>query len=292
VLISLLLTTVAGRVRAGESDYQYLPEWRNFAAFDYAATTAVLGAYLAFELSTDTPDSATWTKPLPLDRAARKLVVATTRNERTRMDHVSDVLWYSLVTYSATDAALVPLVRGWNFDASLQLTMMNVQSYAVASLLVRIPHKLLGRARPLDEGCQKDPAYSAQCSSAARFVSFPAGHAAISATAAGLVCAHHVFSELYASVTADAMACGVALLASSAVAVTRMRSDKHWSSDSVPALAVGLGAGFALPALVYYRGTPRRAVRAVPRDTADDSVLVLPFFSADTVGLRLVLGGA
>jgi membrane-associated phospholipid phosphatase len=163
----------------------------------------------------------------------------------------------------------------------------------VASLLVRIPHKLVGRTRPLDEGCREDPDYSEQCKTPARFVSFMGGHFAISATAAGLVCAHHAFGELYGSITADAVACATAIAATSAVGVTRMQSDKHWLSDQVPAAAIGFGAGFLLPALVYYRGVPRREAKRSPRpNSAADSVLVFPFVSADTLGVKLVLNGA
>jgi membrane-associated phospholipid phosphatase len=292
VLVGSVLTTGTGGALAEGFEYRYLPEWRRFGLADHAATAGVVAAYLAFELGTSTPTSASWTTPLPLDRPTRRLFVASSRRERERADRASDVLWYSLVGYSLADAALVPLIRGGNFDASFQLTMMNVQSYAVASLFLRVPHKLLGRTRPLAEGCREDSTYSAQCETPARFVSFPGGHLAISSTAAGLICAHHLFGELYGNVSADALTCIAGIFATSAVAVTRIRSDKHWLSDQLPGMAIGFGAGFALPALVYYRGTPARtARRAAPAEPATASVLVLPSWSPETLGLTLLLSG-
>jgi membrane-associated phospholipid phosphatase len=293
-LVGSVLTAVTSGARAEEFEYRYVPEWRRFGLVDYAVTAGIVAGYAAFELSTETGGSATWTTPLPLDRSARRLLVASTRRERERFDRISDILWYGLVAYSVADAAVVPLVRGWNLDASLQLTMMNVQAYAVASLLVRVPHKLLGRTRPLVEGCREDPLYAAQCDSPGRFLSFPGGHSTISTTAAGLICAHHLFGELYGNVTADAVSCVTAVLATSVVGVARMRSDKHWLSDQLPGMAVGFSAGFALPAIAYYRGTPRRTAkeRAASRALSTASVLVLPSWSPETLGLTLILSGA
>jgi len=292
-LVWAALTTATGGARSEDFESRYAPEWRRFGLVDYAATAGVLAGYLAFELGTDTPGGARWTTVLPLDRPARRLLVAPRRSERERADRVSDVLWYSLVAYSVADAAAAPIVRGWNFDASWQLTMMNVQSYAVASLLVRVPHKLLGRSRPLVEDCKEDSTYSPHCESPARFVSFPGGHSAISTTAAGLVCAHHLFGELYGNVAMDALTCTAAIFATSVVGVARIRSDKHWLSDQVPGMAIGFGAGFVLPALVYYRGTPRRTTqRSASRDRATASVLVLPSWSSETLGLTVLLYGS
>jgi membrane-associated phospholipid phosphatase len=288
-----VLTTVTSGARAEEFEYRYVPEWRRFGLVDYAVTAGIVAGYAAFELSTETTGGATWTTPLPLDRPVRRLLVGSTRNERERYDRISDILWYGLVAYSVADAAVVPHVRGWNLDASLQLTMMNVQAYAVASLLVRVPHKLLGRNRPLVEGCREDPLYAAQCDSPGRFLSFPGGHSTISTTAAGLICAHHLFGELYGNVTADAASCVTAVLATSVVGAARMRSDKHWLSDQLPGMAIGFGAGFALPVIAYYRGTPRRTAkgRAASRELTTASVLVLPSWSPEMLGLSLLLSG-
>jgi hypothetical protein len=46
----------------------------------------------------------------------------------------------------------------------------------------------------------------------------------------------------------------IAAFAGTAATFARMLSDKHWLDDQVPGMAIGSGAGFALPALMYYRG--------------------------------------
>ena len=198
--------------------------------------------------------SAPWTAPLPvIDTPARKLLRAASRHGREQADRASDYLWYGSMGYPVAEAAIVPLAVDRDTDKSLQLTLMNLQALAVSTLITRLPHKTVGRLRPNHLGCEAEgPTYDEQCGRASQDVSFPSGHTAMSFTGAGLSCAHHLHGHLYGISEVDASACGLSVAAAAAVAVLRVRADRHWASDSLYGVLTGFGVGYGLPTLLYY----------------------------------------
>lgn len=274
---------------ATQTAYAWDPQWRRFGPWDYAATAAVLSAYYAVEFSLGPPARAQWTKPVPgIDEPSRNFFRLDTRQARERADRASDVFWYTSVAYPVVDSIVTPLVRGADFDLIWQMSMMNVQAFAVTSLLIRIPHKTLGRLRPNDLGCQHDPNYDAQCESlSSRLVSFPGGHLAVSTTGAGLTCAHHLHGDLYGGGAADALACGGALGVAWAVAITRLQADRHWMSDQILGGLLGFGVGYGLPTLLYYhpfwRGGDVRD-RTDARTPRGFAAVLLPMLGPDEYG--------
>ena len=254
---------------------------RRFQWPDYAVTAVISGLYCVVELTQRNPRGAIWTKPVPvIDKPLRNLVVADTRRGREDAAHISDYLWYASVAYPMLVPPLIPPLRGGGFVPTWQMTMMDFQAFMTSSLLIRMPHKWIGRERPNTLGCRDDPDYDRQCTSKARFVSFPGGHAGISMTGAGLACAHHVHGKLLGSTTADVLACSGALGMASAVAVLRMRSDRHWASDTLVGSTVGLGVGYLMPTLFYYHPFWRDRPRASSAPTQPSTQwAVIPAFT-------------
>ena len=118
----------------------FVPGARRFEFWDYVATGAVLGLYYAIELGLDGPRGAEWTQPLPIiDAPVRRAVRLRTRAGRERADRISDYLWYGTTVYPVAAALLAPLARGKGIDFAWQLGMMNLQAYALSSVLVRLP---------------------------------------------------------------------------------------------------------------------------------------------------------
>lgn len=270
--------------------YPYQPTFRRFGAWDYVGTAAISGAYYAVELTQRGPRGADWTSPLPLDRPFRDWVVAESKTARESADTWSDHFWYASVAYPVLDALVVPTIRSRGVGISAQMTLMNFQSFMLVSLLIRMPHKWIGRLRPDSIGCQSDPSYNDHCGNDGVYVSFPGGHVAVSMTGAGLSCAHHLHAGLYGSDWADGTACGAALAAASMVGYFRMRADKHWLSDQLVGAMTGLFSGYVVPTLLYYHPFWRSSAAAPPSGSAERAHWsVLPWLAPDTVGGAFVL---
>jgi membrane-associated phospholipid phosphatase len=253
------------------AENEYRPRLRPFNGYDYAGTALVSGSYYLVELTQDGPRGADWTKPLPLDRPLRDALAANSAAGRDSAHTASDVLWYASVAYPVLDGAITPWVRSGGPYFSWQMTMMNLQAFMTISLLVRMPHKWIGRTRPDALGCAKDPKYSRHCGSAGLFVSFPGGHVGVSMTGAGLSCAHHLHGELYGSKLADGAACSGALTAAALVGYFRMRADAHWFSDQLTGVALGAVSGYVLPTVLYYHPFWRAASGGARRAASENS---------------------
>jgi membrane-associated phospholipid phosphatase len=281
-------------VEALPESHVWDPSWRRFGLWDYVGTAATLGAFYVVEATMSGPTKSDWNEPLPLDRPFRDFITADTRQARGRADTYSDFFWYASVAYPVAASLVVPPLRGkGGADMSFQLTLMNLEAFAVVSLLTRLPHKTIGRRRPNGIGCDADPEYSEQCGRPAQNVSFFGGHTAVSSTGAGLACAHHLMGHLYGDEAADTVACGAALAAAQAVSVFRMAADKHWLSDNIIGSLVGFSVGFGMPTFLHYKPfwRPKRAPDAPP-SAAPPAVRMtfVPLISPQSAGAAL--GGA
>ncbi|HVJ21957.1 MAG TPA: phosphatase PAP2 family protein [Polyangiaceae bacterium] len=290
--LALLLGLTLYSSRARADDFHYRPEWRKFGAVDYVATGATVAALVTLEFSQGEPTYATWTSPVPLmDVPVRDAIVADSRDARERATLYSDWLWHGLAIFPFVDVTLTPLNRGADGAAIWQLSMINVQAFATAGLLVRIPQKWLGRTRPTVIGCDEDPDYSSQCKSTIRFASFPGGHFAAATTGAGLTCAHHLHGRLYGG-SGDIIACGSTLGAAGLVGYLRLYADEHWLSDQLVAGAMGLFSGYVMPTLLYYRPFWRSApkpAKAAQVQAGTLSWTLAPQITPDTLGISLLL---
>lgn len=261
---------------------------RRFGLWDYIGTVAILSTYYVVEFALDGPRGARWTAPIPVvDQPFRDWIVLDSRHAREKADRISDYFWYASIAYPVVAPMLVALGPRVRSDERLRLIyrvqLLNVQAFSVASLITRLPHKLLGRARPNVIGCESDPEYDAQCGTKGQYVSFFGGHTAISMTGAGLACAHHRHAKLFGGV-ADDWACGAALAGAGVVFVTRLQSDRHWLSDNIIGSAVGLASGYLIPTLLYYDRRPE-----LNAPILDDSHLELvPVITWNSLGFSVV----
>jgi membrane-associated phospholipid phosphatase len=266
----------------------YAPDFRRFGLYDYLVTAGVTGGFFLVEFTQEDPRSPAWTRPLPLDRPVRDALVADSLRAREAAVTGADWLWYSSVAYPVLDAAITPAVRTGGVEVSWNMTAMNIQSFMLTSLLIRMPHKWIGRTRPDSIGCATSPDYSRHCGNKTLYASFPGGHVSVSMTGAGLSCAHHLHGKLYGSPLADGMACGSALTAATLVFWLRMRSDSHWLSDQLMGTAVGLFSGYAVPSLLYYHPFWRKRPQHTSR-TSGAHVTALPWLDAHTLGAAVIM---
>jgi membrane-associated phospholipid phosphatase len=235
------------------------PDWRRVGAPEYAITGALLVGSAAFEIWVPPRGTALWTRRTGFDRRARRAVVAQSQRARRTSATFSDTLAVvSLAQPLVVDSLFVAALDDQNADVAWQLEIISLQSYGISLFSNMVAKRLFARERPYGVMCMVDPDYT-DCENLDRFRSFYSGHSAITATSAGLVCAHHTHLPLYGSGIADAAACAGATLTMLATGLLRMRSDRHWASDVTVGHVLGFATGFLLPSLIYYKGFNRRS---------------------------------
>jgi len=192
------------------------------------------------------------------------------------------------------DATFLPplsevLVAWWQRESPFvawQMVVIDAQAYALTLLLTDITKRVTARARPWvqTDDCARDPSGS-NCGSGGRYQSFYSGHSAISATGAGLICAHHTQLNLYQSDLLDVGTCALAVAGTAVTGAMRIASDNHWASDVITGHLIGYLSGYLLPTLLNYR-----QFRLQPEGPHPSAPLfaALPFATSESLGATLV----
>jgi membrane-associated phospholipid phosphatase len=152
------------------------------------------------------------------------------------------------------DPMIVAGIDDNNPDVAWQMYVISAQSYAITLTGNAIAKRFFARERPYARSCARNPYYSSSCENADRFRSFYSGHSAVTATSAGLICAHHTHLPLYGGGIYDSATCVAAVTGMLATGALRIVADKHWQSDVFVGHVLGFGVGYLLPTLLYYRG--------------------------------------
>ncbi len=242
--------------------------WRRSGAPEYAVTgTALAGAATVWFLVPPASEPL-WTRPLFADRRMREALRLESDAGRNAAGIISDV-WLSLsVTQPLViDSLFVAALGDKNRDVALQMEAINMQSFAITIFANTVAKRVFARQRPYGNNCLEDPNYTHSCESLDRFRSFYSGHAAVTATSAGLVCSHHTHLPLYGGGMADSLACVGSVVSTLAVGSLRIASDRHWATDVITGHLLGFAAGYLLPTLLYYgslRATPVSEAREDP----------------------------
>lgn len=253
-----LLTTPGGA-----DELEWRPEWRRVGLPEYVVTGGALSGYVAVRFVAPKSEEASWRKPALFDAPVRAALRLDTRRGRDGTDIAADVVEYALLAQSlAVEPWLVAGLARRSPAVGWQLFVLGAQSHSVAMLLNATTKLLIPRERPYAEACRRDPSYHGSCGQYDRYRSFYSSHSSISATGAGLACAHDANVPLYGDRAAGAVACaGTGLLALS-VGVLRIVSDEHWASDVITGQLIGFSIGYLLPTLLYYREGSRAPVAA------------------------------
>ena len=268
-------------------------EWpasaRRVGTWEYVAAPllglAALGTYALVE------PRRGWYGPILFDDAARDALRLDSRSGRKTARTTSDVLLgWSFAHPLLIDNLVVTLGLEQSPDVAWQMLWINAQAYALTASVSEVVKVAVGRERPYGENCPAGEG-DADCEGAMRYRSFYSGHAAFTATGAGLVCAHHMNLDLYGSPALDLGACLLAVTASLAAGGLRVASDLHWASDVGVGHLVGFASGYLIPTLVYYRGggDGARAADAAGRGRSrPPAIAVLPVLGANSVQITAV----
>jgi membrane-associated phospholipid phosphatase len=220
---------------------------------EYVVTPALFAGAFTIHFVVPSPEVAYWTRPVWFDVPMRNALVSKTSPSRRTAGRVSDVVALaSMAQPLLIDSLFVVGFGDKNSDVAWQMQVINAQSYAITLLGSSVAKRFFARERPYGSACAKNPRYTEDCKTSDRFRSYYSGHAAITATGAGLVCAHHTHLPIYGGSYYDPAACLVALAGTIATGTLRIASDRHWTTDVITGHIMGLASGFLLPSLVYY----------------------------------------
>jgi membrane-associated phospholipid phosphatase len=223
------------------------------------------------------------------DSAARDALRLDSAGSRRTARVLSDVLL--TVSYAQPMLFDTFVVAWWQKQAprvAWQMFVINTQAYALTFTLNAATKRLTSRARPWVANCDADPTRES-CGTGGAYSAFYSGHAAMTATGAGLVCAHHTQLSLYRNNVLDTGSCLVAVAGTALTGAMRIAADNHWTSDVLVGHFMGYLSGYLLPTLMYYK-----EFRITPHDDpapgGEAPVLaVLPVIT-DTSAQALVVG--
>lgn len=270
----------------GRSGLHWHDHWGTVGAREYV-TVGVLGAAaLGLQFFVPRPRQARWDSTLPLDEPLRDALRIGSERGRERASTVSDVLFvWEVLHPSIIDPLLVAWWQRQSPFTAWQMLVIDAQAYTLTLAVNDLVKNLFARERPWvrNGDCEANPDSSA-CGSGGRNLSLYSGHAAVTATGAGLLCAHHTQLSLYQSDVLDTGTCALAVLGTALTGALRVASDKHWASDVLVGHLMGYASGYLMPTLLYYR-----EFRATPHEHPEElEYTALPFIQEGSLGLQVL----
>lgn len=218
-----------------------------FRWWEYAGTAALLGGSLALRFTVDVSGQPTWRGGILLDEATHEALFIDTPHRFRAWRTVGDIGYLSSFAWSVADPVIAGLAYDWG--AALQMTMFNLEAFAVYSTVLSVSQIVVRRQRPSTGVCD-DPQLAGElgvsCGEGNANVnrSFIGGHAGTVATAATLTCLHHANLPLWGSPGADALPCVTWSAMAGLVFTSRTLTGQHHATDNLLGLVVGTLSGF------------------------------------------------
>lgn len=203
------------------------------------------------------------------DDAVRSALRGRSASTQSNWIDVGDNLYKGAVLAPyIIDAWIVALGIHQSADVAIEMTLINMQSLGLTGVTALAVERSAGRARPYTDQCQPDGTTrdsqgrpgTNTCGSGGDFQSFFSGHAAATATMAGLTCVHHQHLPLYGGGFADLAPCLFMIGVSGVTGVSRVVGDRHFATDVITGWGVGALSGYVLPSLLHYGFTGGHAL--------------------------------
>jgi membrane-associated phospholipid phosphatase len=261
-MVAAAVIVFAPAARATDPDrVEWSPDWPRIRLVEGLDIVAFTVASYEIDARWPAPRSPSWRGGIAFDDAIRSALRGRTLRVQSTASDISDALYFGgvLAPY-VVDVYLGALGIHQNADVSIEMLLMDMRSLGIAGVVSLGAEHAVGRARPYvsDRGrdgsvrdAQGRPLLNG-CGSSGAFQSFYSGHAAATATMAGLTCVHHQHLPLYGGGLADLAPCIVMIGASTTTGVARVIADRHWATDVITGWSVGALAGYVLLSLLHY----------------------------------------
>ena len=271
---------------AARSGLHWHDHWRRVGWPEYVAVPALFATTLAIELAVEPNDEADWNRPILFDTPVRDVLRIDSAQGRVTAGTVSDVLVaWEILHPVVIDTLFVAWAWRDSPDVAWQMFVIDAQAFALTTLLNDITKRITSRARPWVQtgDCATNPD-GEECGYGKPNRSFYSGHAANSATGAGLICAHHTQLRLYKNPILDTGTCVLAVVGTALTGALRISSDSHWATDVLTGHVLGYVSGYLVPTLLYYQ-----EFRVVPEEDPRSFVAVpVPFVQDGALGLGVL----
>lgn len=250
---------------------EWRPEWPRARWWEVANIVALTAASLTIDSQWKPPSHATWRDGIAFDEAIRQAFRGRTAAVQLTASTLGDRLYEASVYVPyIVDNFFVALWLHDNPDVAVQMTLIDMQSLGLAGVVTLASEHAIPRERPFARDCGSDGDVhdssgdiSERCGHGDDFKSFYSGHAAASATMAGLTCLHHRHLPLYGGGGADIVPCLTMVAVAAVTGATRIVADRHWASDVMLGWAVGGLSGYVLPSVLHYGWGGGRALGEV-----------------------------
>ena len=237
----------------GRRGLHWHEHWQPVGTREYIVAPVLGATGLAIQLLISPDDHSNWDGPILFDGAVRDALRLDSASSRDTARALSDVLLsVSFAQPMLFDTFVVAWWQKQSPRVAWQMFVINSQAYALTFTLNAATKRLTSRARPWVAGCDADPT-GESCGTGGAYSSFYSGHAAMTATGAGLVCAHHTQLSLYRNNVLDSGSCLVAIAGTAVTGAMRIAADNHWSTDVLMGHFMGYLSGYLLPTLLYYK---------------------------------------
>jgi membrane-associated phospholipid phosphatase len=255
-LASTALAFASPAVGADPQKVEWSEDWRRASLWEGVAALALSVADTEIDQRIPYPTTATWHGGILFDDWARQTFRGRTATAQSTASTLTD--WFykagSLVP-PVIDAYFAALSIHENADVAIQMAIIELEAYSVSALISLGAEHAVGRARPFTEDCGATNSAGQllhQCGTSDDARSFYSGHAAATATTAGLVCIEHQHLPLFGGGVADLVPCVLMSAVSVASGLLRLTVDEHWASDVIVGWMAGAASGYLLPALMHY----------------------------------------
>ena len=270
-----ILLAQAGGTMGGEEGWP----WRKSGTQEYVAVSlsAATAAYFEIRNSRE-PGKARWKARNGFDESIRDAMRLKSRSARDASQMASDAIMGLMIGAPIIETFATLGLRDSRWDAQWQTQMVNIESFALTSVVSSMMQNLLTRERPFVRNCR-----NGDCEGDLLNRSMPSGHVAFAFTGAGLLCNHHKYQAIYDDPATGRAICATGIGVSVLDGVLRIVSDRHYATDVAVGTVIGLFSGFALPRLLHY---------SHPRKPEEDQESEKPGVSLVSVTPEFLSGGA
>jgi membrane-associated phospholipid phosphatase len=209
--------------------------WPQFSATE-GVLTLLAGLGTGIIVLIGPKEEPRWQGGILFDDAVRKQLRAGSSAARQRYRTVGNWTYHLSPAVPFFDALVVATIGHGDEKLAVNLGAVSLEAFSYTGLSAFVATETSARARPDGQDTQ----------------SFFSGHAAITATSAGLVCANHTHIALYGNALADAAICALMIGDALTTATTRVIADRHYASDVILGTSIGFGIGYAVPVLLHY----------------------------------------